>query len=68
MAACKIVLNCRLHISAMHDHSDFDFLCEHLTQINIEVATTIEAGTSLDQSMPILRSKNAYQIFIKKDE
>ena len=65
MAAFKIVLNSRLHISAKDDHSDFDFLCEHLTQINKEVETMIPAGTSFDLSMAVLHSKYTYQMTVK---
>ena len=65
MAASKTVLNSGLHISAMHDHLDFDFLCEHFTQKNKEVETMMKSKTSFDRSMAVLPSKYANQMTIK---
>ena len=65
VAANKNVLNGGLYISAKHDHLDFDFLCEHLTQINKERATMMQAEASLDRSTAVLRSKYADQMAVK---
>ena len=65
VAACKIVLNSRLHISANNDHSDFDFSFEHLSQINKQGATMMHARTSFDLSMAVLPSRYAYQMTVK---
>ena len=65
MAACKIILISRLHISAKDNHPDFDFLCEHLTQLNQELATMMQAGMSFNLSMAVLCSKYANERAIK---